>query len=303
MKRLLIVLCMVLPMLASAQQNYQIKNVVGDVTLRHNNETNWVKVKALMYVDLDDILNVKKGGSVTIVEKSTGRVFVTKKAGKVSVQNRLVDVENNAQGVFAALNSNVRKSVKKHGCDNRQYGSVGAVTRGCDTCPIPVDIYDSVYAGILYFANSSQSVNEANGIVVEKTYVPEGTLSLTLKNTSDKLLYCNVVLVSELYNKKTNMFRAKSNYEKTPMETNKKVSICYYFDDMDFIPLEPGDKVDLTSFPLVNNGQYLLIASEVNLSSKLLETTFEGKPYLQPFELKNIKIITIENHHELYNEG
>lgn len=297
MKRLLIVLCIVFPMIANAQQNYQIKHVVGDVTLRHANEANWVKVSPLRYVDLDDILDIKKGGSVTIVENSTGRVFLSNKTGKVSVQNRLIDVEKNAQSVFTALNSKVRKSVKKHGNDNRHYGAVGVVTRGCDTCPIPVDIYDSLYANIVYFSNTPQSDNETNDIVVEKTYVPEGTLSLTLKNTSDKLLYCNVVLVSELYNHKTNRFRPKRHDEQTPKETNKKVSICYYFDDMDFIPLEPGDKVDLTSFPLVNNGQYLLIASEMNLSVELLEATFEGKPYLQPCELKNVKISTIENNH------
>ena len=270
MKRLLIVLCIVFSMIANAQQNYQIKNVVGDVTLRHTSDANWVKAIALMYVDLDDILNVKKGSSVTIVEKNTGRVFVTKKAGKGSVQNRLVDVENNAQGVFAALNSKVRESIKKRGNNNRHYGSVGVVTRGCDTCPIPVDIYDSVYASILYFANSSQSVNETNGIIVEKTYAPEGTLSLTLKNTSDKLLYCNVIKI-----------------------TDGQPAIGYYFDEMDFIPLEPGDKVDLTSFPLIDDGQYLLIASEVNLSAELLETTFEGKPYLQPCKLQSMKLINL----------
>lgn len=270
MKRLLIVLCIVFPMIASAQQNYQIEKVVGDVTLRHNNKTNWVKVKALMYVDLDDILNVKKGGSVTIEEKSTGRVFVTNKTGKVSVQKRLVDEEKNQQGVFSALNSKVRESVKKHGNDNRNYGNPGVVPRGCDTCPIPVDIYDSVYANILYVSNTPQTDKESNDIVVEKTLVSEGTFSITIKNVSDKLLYCNVVKFAD-----------------------GQPSICYYFDDLDFIPLELGDKVDLTSFPLVKDGQYLLIASEINFSVELLEATFEGKPYLQPCELKNITIITL----------
>ena len=258
-------------MIVNAQQNYQIKNVVGDVTLRRANDADWIKAKALMYVGLDDILNVKKGGSVTIVERSTGRVFVTVKTGKVSVQKRLVDVENNAQGVFAALNSTVLESIKKRGNDNRHYGSVGVVTRGCDTCPIPVDIYDSLYASILHFANTSQSDNEAKGIDVAKSYIPEGTLSISIKNVSDKLLYCNAVKI-----------------------TDGQPSVCYFFDDLDFIPLAPGDKVDLTSFPLVkDDGQYFLIASETNLSVALLEATFEGKPYLQPCESKHIQLINL----------
>lgn len=271
MKRLLIVLCIVFPMLANAQQNYQIKSVIGEVTLRHTNKTSWIKANALVYVDLDDILNVKKGGNVTIVEKSTGRVFVSAKTGKISVQNRLIDAEKNAQSVFSSLNSKVRESVKKHGNDTRHYGSIGVVTRGCDTCPITVDIYDSVYANILYFSNTYQSDYEINGIEVEKIYVPEGTLSITLKNTSDKPYFCNVVNI-----------------------TDGQPSICYYFEDMDFIPLESGDRVDLTSFPLnKDDSQYLLIVSENNLSVELLQATFDGKHHLQPCELKNVRVIKL----------
>lgn len=270
MKRFLIAICFMFPMLATAQQNYQIKSIQGEVSLCHVNEKTWVKAKALTYVNLEDILNVNKGGSVTLLEKSTGRVFVSTETGKVSVQDRLVNAEKNAKSLSSALNSEFGKSEKQQK-GSRPYVSMAAVTRGkCDTCPIQTDLYDSVYTSILNLLQKEMN-NDISDIIIEKTFVPEGTFSITIKNNSDRLLYFNAVHV-----------------------TDGHPSICYYFDNMDFIPLQPSASVDLTSFPLIQNrGQYILIASEINLSVELIEAVFESEPILSSCELPNLRLMAL----------
>ena len=271
MKRFLLTLCFVLPILAGAQQNYQIKSTQGDVAIRQAGKSDWIKATALMYVDLDDVLSVKKGGSVTIVEKNTGRVFFSDKTGNISVEKRLVKTEENAQKLFYALNSWLKESMVKNKNGVHHAGAIGAVSRGCDTCSMSTDIYDSVYANILYFSSTAKPDNESDGIVVEETFGPGRTVALTLKNTSDKLLYCNVVKI-----------------------TDGQLSISYIFEDMDFIPLGPGEKVDLTTFPLtLDDGQYILVASEVDLYVDLLNFVFEGSPYVQPCNLSKIRLKAI----------
>lgn len=266
MKHFLIAICFMFPMLATAQQNYQIKSIHGEVSLRHVNEKTWKKAKALTYVNLEDILNVNKGGGVTLLEKSTGRVFVSTETGKVSVQDRLVNAEKKAQSLYSSLNSELMKSAKQQK-GGHPYVSIAAVTRGnCDTCPAQMDLYDSVYTSILNFFKDEKNA-ELSDIIVEKTFVPECAFSITIKNNSDKLLYFNAVHIMD-----------------------GRPAICYDIDDIDFIPLQPRASVHLTSFPLFQDqGQYILIASEINLSIELLEATFESEPILTSCELECIK--------------
>ena len=271
MKRFFIIICIMFPLSAIAQKNYQIKNTQGNVALCHVNEKTWVEAKTLTYVALDDIISFKENSSVTLLEKNTGRVFLSTEPGKVSVKKRLLNAEKSAQSLFAALNSELKKSVMNPNTTH-PYVSMAAVTRssGCDTCPVHTDLYDSVYTNIIDFLQERINVGSSD-IIVEKTFDQQGTFAITIKNNSDKLLYFNVVHI-----------------------TDGHPAICYYFDDMDFIPLQSGDTVDLTSFPLIlGHGQYTLIASEINLSVERLNKVFEGKPITSSGKLPNVKLIQL----------
>lgn len=280
MKRFFIAICIMIPMLAVAQQNYQIESIQGDVTLRYSNEKTWIKAKKLMDVSLDDILNVKKGGSVSVLEKSTGRVYVSTETGQVSVLVRLQNRDKKEQSVFSALFSETTRNTKQQESPNL-YISYSASTNGVrktyiptasgsampDTNNVNTDLYDSVYTSILQLIQNKKT-EEANDLVVEKDSGSDGTFTITITNNSDRLLYFNAVHI-----------------------TDGHPAICYYIDDMDFIPLQFGTTVDLTAFPLIQDqGQYILIASDVNLSVELLEATFESEPILSSCELECIKL-------------
>jgi hypothetical protein len=279
MKKILLTICVLTPLFAVAQHDYKIISVCGDVMLQRYGLKEWVEAKAFIEVSLDDILHVKEGAKVDILEKSTGNVFFSTETGKQNVQKRLQSCDNRRQGVFAATNK-----IIYNGGDSSPYVpeigsnhtggnvSLGAGVRDLnDTIKTIIpDLYDSIYASILLFNRNDNSVDNQD-VIIEKKVVFEDIFSVIVTNNTEESLYFNAVHV-----------------------LNGQTSVCYYIDEMDFIHLQPGASADLTCFPLwQDDGRYFLITSKVNLSLKILEETFNGKPIISECELPMLKIYAL----------
>lgn len=258
MKRLLIVLITALPFVMCAQGNYEITNIRGNVTLLRDGAKKWEKARVFMSVSLNDVLSVPSGGEVEIHERSTGRIDVSSKSGKVSVQNRILDARKARQSTFATMHGELMKKIKKQNQTSRPMVSYAAVSRG-ENDTIIADLYDSIYANILYIEQNNIH-SERKEFTVEKIHLGENSFSVRTTNNSDRLLYFNIVRMEEA-----------------------NIEVCYYLDGWDFIPIPAGEMIDLSPFPLLNSsGKYLVIFSENNLSNELLDATFQGKPVLSP---------------------
>lgn len=271
MKRLLFALCVLCPLVMEAQYNYEIYRINGDVTLRRAKETLWINADVLVEVSLNDVVNVNKGGEVSIVEKSTGRIFSSKEIGAFTVKERLQNAENAAQNLFSALNKELVNSVRKQKSSNNKYESYAAsansVRGGIDGT---YSVYDTLYANIVQCAGEEKCA-ECSDITLVIDTLSDNAFTISVGNGGEKDLYCSLVLVAEGW-----------------------VSLCYYFREMDFIPLTAGTILDLSPFPLIRNeGAYVFVVSERDLSVDYLETVFEGERILQPCELKGVRTIKL----------
>lgn len=272
MKRLLLALYLLGPLMLVAQNNYEIYSFDGDVTLRRARETSWVKADALDAVSLDDVIAVGKGARVSIVEKSTGRLFLSKELGPLTVKQRLRNADGSSQSLFSALNKELLNSMRRQKADNNRYDSYAASAnsvRGGVEDSI-YTIYDTLYTNMLQCASGGQCTGCTSITLVVDT-VSNNVFTASVRNNGEKNLFCNIVLVTE-----------------------SNASLCYFFDDLDFIPLPAGGLLDLSPFPLIRNmGTYVIVVSERDLSVEEIETAFEGRPLLHPCELKSVCTIKL----------
>lgn len=266
MKTLLFVLCTLVPFVAYTQSGYEIINMRGNVTVLRNDTKKWEKAKLFMSISLDDVLSVPKGGWVEILERSSGRADISSEAGKLAVLDRILNARKAAESTFAATNGELYKHIKKQDKSSRPMVTIAATTRG-ENDTIIADLYDSIYANLLHIMETDMQ-QEARGLLVEKMNLKENTFSIRATNNTDRMQYFNVVRLGE-----------------------EQFEVCYYLDDLDFFPVATNNTVDLSSFPLFkSHGRYFVIVSENNLSNRILDATFQGKPILSACEPERVWI-------------
>lgn len=272
MKRILTLLFFMLPLLAEAQHNYRIVSVLGDVSLRRSNGSNWTKATPTT-LSLMDTLYIKKGGSVSIEEISTHRSFGPFIGMEKScLRDLLNQEEKKRKSSFVSCNSLVLSRTQQKTGPHIPSDSGDEIKGVGDTNGINADLYDSVFSYLLQCHDSKRKTDEKNNdIKVTKTKVSKNMFSISIQNNTEKTYYCNVVHFDDGY-----------------------PNLCFFLDGMDFIPITPGDIVDFSSFPLIqDSGHFFVIASEQDLSIVILEATFEGKPIAPSCKLESVKIIDL----------
>lgn len=273
MKRFFAVVCVFLPLLvvAQTQTNYEIFKIEGSVSLHRKGINSWENPSPLMGVSIYDTISLAKGGSISILEKNTGRIFISTEIGSMSVGERLKKSEQNNGRLFKTLNNKIIKSLRKENKSHKPYVANAATSRGdTPSQTVNYDLYDSVSASILQYGVQGNGYN-FNDIIVTKEILDNGTFGIKVKNNCNRLLFFNLMRVH-----------------------GNDIQQCFYLDNMDLIPLPSGKDLDLTPFTLYDNGErYIFFALETNLYLEILKEYFKNPANLQAPNVRGLKIIIL----------
>ena len=153
-----------------------------------------------MGVDPSDVCRVLKGGSLSILDKETNRIFTFNEEGIINVKALIERAEAASRNVTARLNSSLASELAKEHRPLPTYSVLGATTRdNGDEVAVPVRIptmTDTVYFALRQYADSvfaGRHIHSSDSIKVEKEMVDEGEFCFVISNRTHSLLYFNIL--------------------------------------------------------------------------------------------------------------
>lgn len=195
------VLCFVMALQpGNVQSRYTIFKYSGDVSVSKEKSDVWSGVTKRMGVDPSDVCRVLKGGSLSILDKETNRIFTFNEEGIINVKALIERAEAASRNVTASLNSSLASELAKEHRPLPTYSVLGATTRdNGDEVAVPVRIptmTDTVYFALRQYADSvfaGRHIHSSDSIKVEKEMVDEGEFCFVISNRTHSLLYFNIL--------------------------------------------------------------------------------------------------------------
>lgn len=202
------------------QSRYSVFKYSGDVSVCKEKSSTWSGVSKRMSVDPSDVCRVLKGGSLSILDKETSRIFTFDEEGIIDVKALIEKSEAASRNVTARLNSSLASELAKERRPLPTYSVLGATTRdngdeGFAQVRIPT-MTDTVYSVLRQYADSVFA-GRADSITVEKEMVDEGEFCFMISNRTHSLLYFNILRL----NHKTKAI----SFSITPLESAAEIFI------------------------------------------------------------------------------
>lgn len=206
------------------QSRYSVFKYSGDVSLCKEKSSTWSGVSKRMSVDPSDVCRVLKGGSLSILDKETSRIFTFDEEGIIDVKALIEKSEAASRNVTARLNSSLASELAKERRPLPTYSVLGATTRdngdeGFAQVRIPT-MTDTVYSVLRQYADSvfaGRAIHSSDSITVEKEMVDEGEFCFMISNRTHSLLYFNILRL----NHKTKAI----SFSITPLESAAEIFI------------------------------------------------------------------------------
>ena len=206
------------------QSRYSVFNYSGDVSVCKEKSSTWSGVSKRMSVDPSDVCRVLKGGSLSILDKETSRIFTFDEEGIIDVKALIEKSEAASRNVTARLNSSLASELAKERRPLPTYSVLGATTRdngdeGFAQVRIPT-MTDTVYSVLRQYADSvfaGRAIHSSDSITVEKEMVDEGEFCFMISNRTHSLLYFNILRL----NHKTKAI----SFSITPLESAAEIFI------------------------------------------------------------------------------
>ncbi len=181
------------------QSRYSVFKYSGDVSVCKGKSSAWSGVVKRMGVSLGDVCRVQKGGSLSILDKETNRIFTFKEEGILDVKTLIENAETASRNVTARLNDALASDLANERRTVPTYSVLGATTRdngeeGADI-RIPT-MTDTVYFALRQYADSlfaGRSIHSSDSVNVEKEMVDEGEFCFVISNRTHSLLYFNIL--------------------------------------------------------------------------------------------------------------
>ena len=182
------------------QSRYSVFKYSGDVSVCKEKSSTWSGVSKRMSVDPSDVCRVLKGGSLSILDKETSRIFTFDEEGIIDVKALIEKSEAASRNVTARLNSSLASELAKERRPLPTYSVLGATTRdngdeGFAQVRIPT-MTDTVYSVLRQYADSvfaGRAIHSSDSITVEKEMVDEGEFCFMISNRTHSLLYFNIL--------------------------------------------------------------------------------------------------------------
>ena len=206
------------------QSRYSVFKYSGDVSVCKEKSSTWSGVSKRMSVDPSDVCRVLKGGSLSILDKETSRIFTFDEEGIIDVKALIEKSEAASRNVTARLNSSLASELAKERRPLPTYSVLGATTRdngdeGFAQVRIPT-MTDTVYSVFRQYADSvfaGRAIHSSDSITVEKEMVDEGEFCFMISNRTHSLLYFNILRL----NHKTKAI----SFSITPLESAAEIFI------------------------------------------------------------------------------
>lgn len=206
------------------QSRYSVFKYSGDVSVCKEKSSTWSGVSKRMSVDSSDVCRVLKGGSLSILDKETSRIFTFDEEGIIDVKALIEKSEAASRNVTARLNSSLASELAKERRPLPTYSVLGATTRdngdeGFAQVRIPT-MTDTVYSVLRQYADSvfaGRAIHSSDSITVEKEMVDEGEFCFMISNRTHSLLYFNILRL----NHKTKAI----SFSITPLESAAEIFI------------------------------------------------------------------------------
>ena len=245
MKRIIMMLCVLLPVIAFSQSNFSVYKSAENVIL-YNDDNLHHPVKKGDVLKESDLIEVPVKNGIHILEKGTNRIYTNVKAGKQTVGAIVTKSTKDANSTFANLNRQIVKNISKNN-QGKGYSTYGMTTRGQSE--------ELTYADSLYYAIYSiiQDIKSVEYLSPETNSYDDGTVSFIIENNGE-----NDVYISLVYGNSSHL------------------SICLEgFAECSSIPLPSDSRLDLTSLrfvePLPGEGYYV-VASEKEFDLSPIKT-------------------------------
>lgn len=237
MRRVVLLLFVLLPVVAYSQSKYSVYKCVNDVKAYNTDSMAWGSVEKGDVLDGNDLVDVPVKQGLHVLESGSNRIYANVKAGKHTVRDIIEKSEKDANSTFKNLNRQIVKNVAKSG-QGKGYSTYGMTTRGLGD---DLDFADSLYFSIYECIRNIQS---ADCLSLCKVSNDDGTISFVIENNSE-----NVVYVSVVYG------------------NSSHISLCLEdeFMELGALPLQPHTSLDLTSLMFIEpleGENYYVIASE-----------------------------------------
>lgn len=206
------------------QSRYSVFKYSGDVSVCKEKSSTWSGVSKRMSVDPSDVCRVLKGGSLSILDKETSRIFTFDEEGIIDVKALIEKSEAASRNVTARLNSSLASELAKERRPLPTYSVLGATTRdngdeGFAQVRIPT-MTDTVYSVLRQYADSvfaGRAIHSSDSITVGKEMVDEGEFCFMISNRTHSLLYFNILRL----NHKTKAI----SFSITPLESAAEIFI------------------------------------------------------------------------------
>lgn len=206
------------------QSRYSVFKYSGDVSVCKEKSSTWSGVSKRMSVNPSDVCRVLKGGSLSILDKETSRIFTFDEEGIIDVKALIEKAESASRNVTARLNNSLASELAKERRPLPTYSVLGATTRdNGDECAAQVRIptmTDTVYSVLRQYADrvfAGRAVHSSDSITVEKEKVDEGEFCFVISNRTHSLLYFNILRL----NHKTKAV----SFSITPLESAAEIFI------------------------------------------------------------------------------
>lgn len=188
MKKIIILsFCLLVVASAAAQKQFELYQIKGTVFIMQYGTNDWKTASPRMALNEDDIIDVKRNSSISILEKKSGRIYQSDRTGKLTISKRIEKAEKESEKLFRQLNKELVKAANKDAKENNGYVSYAAVTRGGGD-----DIYDTMNALIKYVFMSAPP-NPMASVDVERHVLDNGGCYYVVANNGSETLYFNAV--------------------------------------------------------------------------------------------------------------
>ena len=271
MKRLLVILLfMLFSWTSQSQDKYAVYECSQAARVFRTDSRSWDAITKGETLQENTLLNIKKKGAISILDKSTRRIYSNVKTGKQTVSALIQASSKSANSTFGNLNHQLARNVKNSDHRSRYYSTYGATVRGDGEVTFADSLYYSIFQGI-----TKQTYG--NSLVLKETRNNDGTISFSIVNDSDSLFFVSLICGDKSH-----------------------ISLC--FDGLiygaDVISVLPHSMANLQSHrfaPPSGNEQYYLIASQREFWVEPLKNALN---YMSPPEFvadeKLIQIIPAE---------
>ena len=250
MRKVIMILCLILPLSVIAQERYSVYSSNSD-TFVYNNETkSWESASKGTTLSLESIVNVGDKGEFQVLDSQTQRIYSSVKTGKQTIQSLISKATKKSNSTLGNFNKQVASNISTSRSFNKIYSTYGVTTRGDGELTFADSLYYSIYKGI-------NSLDVPELVYFQESLNADSTISFTVVNNTEELYFVNVVYGN-----------------------NSKLSPC--FDEnigREYaLIVSPNSSLSLTGFsfmPANDGSRYYLIASKRRFSLALVKNSLQ----------------------------